>query len=135
MTDNDIIKGFAICNDLENGACKKCPYERGVHDNSCLEDMTTDVYSLINRQKAENDTLKAMIEAAEDHYSPLPFKGIFDEKIKEAKDEAIKEFAERLKKNAQKFTEYDEGGWGCTVYAVKVEDIDNTVEEITEETP
>ena len=60
-------------------------------------------------------------------------KGIFDEKIKEAKSEAIKEFAELLKKNAQKFTEYDEGGWGCTVYAVKVEDIDNTVEGMTEE--
>ena len=54
--------------------------------------------------------------------------------IAQHRAEAIKEFAERLKKNARKFTEYDEGGWGCTVYAVKVEDIDNTVEEMTEET-
>lgn len=57
----------------------------------------------------------------------------FHRRIKAEQNKAIREFAERLKKNAQKFTEYDEGGWGCTVYAVKIEDIDNTVEEMTED--
>lgn len=76
MTNEQIIKGFAICNDFEKGACRKCPYYRGADDNSCVDDMITDVYNLINRLKAEierlnhiraelskeNDELKAEIE-------------------------------------------------------------------------
>ena len=62
MNDNEIIKGFAVCNDLENGACEKCPYDRGVYDNSCLDDMKTDVYNLINRQKAEIERLTSTQE-------------------------------------------------------------------------
>ena len=70
----------------------------------------------------DNDLLKAI-------------NSYFHRRIKAEQNKAIREFAERLKKNAQKFTEYDEGGWGCRVYAAKVEDIENTVEEMTEETP
>ena len=62
MTDNEIIKAFAVCNDIEKGSCGKCPYNRGADDNSCVDDMITDVYNLINRQKAEIEELKAEIE-------------------------------------------------------------------------
>jgi hypothetical protein len=90
----------------------------------------------INRQKAEIDTLKAMIEAAEDHYNPLPFKGIFDEKIAEARAEAIKWFAERLfervavKTLVGKSEDYSDGFIEATCWYD--EEIDNLVKEMTE---
>ena len=85
-------------------------------------------------QKAEEEIERKdrILESYALQYGTTTGKEVF---LLKAKAEAIKEFAERLKKNARKFTEYDEGGWGCTVYAVKVEDIDNTVEETMEETP
>lgn len=112
MNDNDIVKALEFCA-IEGGCDIDCP---GRNFGCEIEKHALDI---ISRQKAEIERLKKgwradVVETAN------------------AKSEAIKEFAELLKKNAQKFTEYDEGGWGCTVYAVKVEDIDNTVEEITE---
>lgn len=51
---------------------------------------------VVNRQRAEIERLTAMIEAAEEHFSPLPFKNAFDDYIEKSKSEARKEFAERL---------------------------------------
>ena len=130
MTDNDIILGLKCLADEDEIFCKDCSFRDMDRGFACKKNVSKAAFYLINRQKPEIDTLKAMIEAAEDHYNPLPFKGIFDEKIKEAKAEAIREFAELLKKNARKYTEYDEGGWDCSIYAVKTEDIDKTVEEM-----
>lgn len=73
-----------------------------------------------------------MIEAAEDHYRPLPFKGIFDEKIKEARAEAIKEFAERLK---QDIVECEENPLKNRYPVLIPLYIDNLVKEMTEEKP
>lgn len=59
----------------------------------------------------------------------MPFKGIFDEKIAEAKAEAIKEFAKKLKVEA--IAEFDDDN--CfDGFSVAVEDIDNLVKEMTE---
>ena len=151
MTDNDIVKAFEICQKAKNpGDCEYmgCPArtKRGCrfysrtdededHDMVIPDEMFNAALDLINRQKAEIERLEALSESlGNDVDVKLEYIHKLEERINTAKAEAIKEFAERLKKNAQKFTEYDEGGWGCTVYAVKVEDIDNTVEEMTEET-
>lgn len=116
MNDNDIVKALMCCKDAE---CLNCPRWTDEWYSGQCNDFLQDVLDLINRQKEEIERLK---------------KGWRADVVEteNAKSEAIREFAELLKKNAQKFTEYDEGGWGCTVYAVKVEDIDNTVEEMTE---
>ena len=60
---------------------------------------------LINRQRAEierlkeeNKKLNLMVESIDDYMNPLPFKTDFDNAIETAKSEAVKEFAERLKK-------------------------------------
>ena len=50
-----------------------------------------------------------------------------------AKSDAIKEFAERLKKCLKKRTEYDEGGWDVDLFTVTEEDIDFLVKEMTED--
>ena len=52
---------------------------------------------LINRQKAEIERLKMVIEQIEDDLQPLPFETNFEKAAKRIKSEAIKEFAERLK--------------------------------------
>lgn len=127
MTDNDIVKALELCRANEKHStcehCSKCPFstcDLVADEENCLDALYRRSINLISRKKTEIERLKKgwradVVETAN------------------AKSEAIREFAELLKKNAQKFTEYDEGGWGCTVYAVKIEDIDNTVEEMTED--
>lgn len=124
MNDNEIIKGFAVCNDFEEGACKKCPYDRGVDDNSCLDDMKTDVYNLINRQKAENEMLIDLVnEFVDCNVAWVKDNHDLRVELKTAKSEAIREFVERLKAKRGLYGEIWES------------DIDKTVEEMTEETP
>lgn len=91
MTDEQIIKALECCG-ADLYSC--CPFYDD--ESGCDCNLQFLALGLINRLKGENDTLKAMIEAAEDHYNPLPFKGIFDERISEAKAEAIREFAEKI---------------------------------------
>jgi hypothetical protein len=96
MTDNDIIKALECCRDF--GDCSLCPYEKATLENEadCAERMHTDALGLINRQKAE-------IERLEEHNNILIDR--VDNLVYEcdcAKQEAIKEFAERLK---NRFTE------------------------------
>ena len=55
--------------------------------------------------------------------------------LKTTKSDTIREFAERLKRKSRRISEYDAGGWYMDIRAVTVEDIDNLVKEMTEETP
>ena len=69
MTDNEIIKALECCNKSDNGkGCFECPYRQYCPD--CLRRRNEDTIDLINRYK---------------------------EKLKIAKNQAIKEFANRLK--------------------------------------
>ena len=90
MTD-EIIKALEYCGDENN--CTKCPYrdKRFEPDISCAEEMMRSAAEQMKRLKAENYRLK--------HYPPKTIN--MDEKLKEAyknaKVEAYKEFADRLK--------------------------------------
>ena len=129
MTDNDIIKALECCHvGKRDHDCKKCPLYRRVP--ACVGHLTEAALDLVNRQKAEIERLKAMIEAAEDHYNPLPFKGIFDEKIAEVKAEAVKAFSEGLNEYIDFITSsfYTEGVVPC----IKAK-IEQFVKEMTEE--
>ena len=134
MTDNDIILGLKCLADEDEIFCKDCSFRDMDRGFACKKNVSKAAFDLINRQKAEIERLnhiRAKLSKEFDIWKDIAkretgYVGI-------ARAEAIKEFAELLKKNARKYTEYDEGGWGCTVYAVKVEDIDKTVEEMTEE--
>lgn len=130
MNDNDIVKALECC---ANADCLNCPRWSGEWTSGMCADFLPSVLGLINRQQAEIERLEAMIDAAEEHFSPLPFKNKFDEYIKKNKSEAIKEFAERLKSRTRRMIEYDEGGWDCTRYAIDDEGIDNLVKEMTED--
>lgn len=120
MTDNEIIKALEHCSD--NGECKDCPANPHiVNCGCCMNGLMKRAHDLINRQKAEIERKNIQIGEL------VSFQRFCERK-------AIKEFAKRLKRKTRKFTEYDDGGWDSTVYVVKVEDIDNLVKEITEET-
>lgn len=61
MTDNEIIKALEICRN-ENGICSDCPYSDDY--TNCNTRIAKDVLDLINRQKAEIDSLKSELDAA-----------------------------------------------------------------------
>lgn len=115
MTDKEITAELECCITTQ---CKSCRY-RCEHVNQCTLSLKTDALDLINRQKAE-------IEILNEKERILIFQ------LYEEREKAIKEFAERLKVETISFVEYDEGGWGERVTAVKTSSIDNLVEEMTE---
>jgi len=92
MTDNEIIKALECCSNRYD--CYSCEY----YNQYCKGDMNVtlkDALDLINRQKAEIEALIAGQETLQKY-------------IVTAKAEAIKEFAERLKKNFDTYTDEEE---------------------------
>ena len=111
MTDTDIIKALECC--ANNGDCEECAINPH-HGNYgyCTSLAIKAALDLINRQKVEIDQFADIGKM----YS-------------EIKSEAIREFAQRLKKEAIAEFDYE----GCVVGdCVDVEDIDNLVKEMTE---
>ena len=92
-----------------------------------------DLYShIISNLEKENAKQKAILEAIDNEMMPLPFETDFDKAIKTAKSEAIKEFAERLKKVKDDLKYYlDNNEENGVVYIPKFV-INNLVKEMTE---
>lgn len=76
MTDEQIIKALDCCHSELGNMCSICPLFDPDNDY-CEDELHKNALNLINRQKAENEWLL--------------------QKLQQAKSEAIKEFAERLK--------------------------------------
>lgn len=121
MTDNEIEKALECCMGCD---CTECTYYDGDTDNEaalCKDSLIMDALKLVNSQKSHIDWLidyNQNIRCAN-----ADILGRYVDDIKEARAEAIKEFAKRLKKKAT-----------CFLGAVSVEDINSLVEEMTEET-
>jgi hypothetical protein len=121
VTDSDIVKAFeSLFKKLLN-----VKYELKITQKEFLALNRVD--TLIKRQQEE---IGRLCEEA-NHYQTLWCKA--EEDAHNAKTEAIKEFATKLKRRCCKLTKYDEGGWDMHVYAVYVDDIDNLVEKMTED--
>ena len=86
MTDEEIIRDYEWCIGCTSDRCRECTMdEKGF----CEEELQDLVLDLINRQKAEIEKLKG---------STIVSNIMESQRIKrEAKAEAYKEFAERLK--------------------------------------
>lgn len=103
-TDEEIIKALELHSNPYEPCVSKCPYGGGM--NRCGSYMAKDALDLINRQKAE---IAFWMDAAAN-----------------AKKEAVKEFADRLK---------EELTTGAAVMRISTMDIINeVVKELTEET-
>lgn len=127
MNDNDIIKALECC---AASFCGDCPYCKF---GNCLEKLQLDAVDLINSQKAESEKLKRDVDEAWCEYSGLQIDKdeMFNEAvalIKNAGIKAIKEFAERLNKQAFCVQQTEREG-----RVVDCEDIDALVKEMTEE--
>ena len=147
MTDK-VINALK-CISGEEVYCEECSYSALYRYNFCIKRCAKDAIELINRfkrqcnkyrnkvqtqagelrrlykqnadYKAEIQELKEQLEAVKDYLHPLPFKTVFDERIEREKTEAIKDFAERLKKLPSVLN--CESEWMCL-------DIDNLVKEM-----
>ena len=117
-TDEEIIKAMECCEKTTAIGCKDCPLgEERDTGETCVTTLCKNVLDLINRQKAEIEKLeKGELSKA------MTFNS---ETIKRCVDEAIREFAERLK-------EKHKNHLVCNIYVLNNE-IDNLVKEMTEE--
>ena len=114
MTDEQIIKAVGICRAQDS--CRGCPYHE-LDIAGCVFEQMKDVFDLINRQAAEIESLKHRKTELQ----------IRNQELQHEKSEAIKEFAERLKRYS--FVDNLSLNGKETVY---VADIDNIIKEMTE---
>lgn len=122
MTDNEIIKALECCTSEEIG--NRCPViVRGV---------MKDALSLINRQKAEIESLRNIVKT--DFLTAREQLKLFRSEIGQIRSEAIKEFASKLTPRLLK--EMDEQGLMPPAYVKKVHaytEIELFINEIVKE--
>lgn len=126
MTDEKLMKVLECC---ANDDCSNCPTQV----KQCRQHAMLNALDLINRQKAEIERYKENMPYLEQQ--SLDFCGVLcdfaEELIAKYKSEAVKEFAERLKERKYQSTEWSHGGHP---FVVEEDDIDDVLEEMTEET-
>ena len=114
MTDNEIIKALERCPQHT-----ECCYCNSLEECGNKRILTTSVFDLINRQKAEIESLKHRKTELQ----------IRNQELQHEKSEAIKEFAEKLKTIATVVHKtYSGKHW----YEIDDNDIDNLVKEMME---
>lgn len=113
MTDNEIIK-YMQCVIGNEVSCSECTYQKVLPFPSCRMMCAKNALDLINRQKAENESLKVDLAKCSIRLDNLY------KTADEIKSEAIKEFAERFAKELSEFDmssvglpDYDRGYKDC----------------------
>ena len=122
MTDEQIIKNAEY---HKLGNCSRCYYKN--YGSNCLHELLNDSIKMAKRlcedvadlEEGYNDGIVCISRYKAENERLL-------QKLQQAKSEAIKEFAERLKEKLQWDVEFDNK-------LVFESDIDNLVKEITEE--
>lgn len=130
MTDEDIIKALEYCNKpVRESKCTECAFN---HTYKCTHNMLNATLDLINRQQAEIERLNEKITTKdESNYYFMGQLRTAREELQTAKHEAIKEFAEKLRKKCHNY--YPSMDSYCVSrYAVEIADVDNLVKEMTE---
>ena len=146
---DEVIRAFKLCFAPKgtNATCAKCPYHK--HGKLCKIERDRDALDLINRQRSKikalemdnaqlqsdiinanqnSDHIKGLWEAEKEKVEKAKQKVInVCKMLKNARAEAIKEFAERLKALAYQSTDWSHGEHPIVV---EVDDIDELVEEI-----
>ena len=85
MIDKEIIKALECCGNIVDSTCKGCVYHE-TYNARCVVRLMRDALDLINRQKAEIESLKHRKTELQ----------IRNQELQHEKSEAIKEFAEGL---------------------------------------
>lgn len=130
LTDEQIIKALEYCStDVRENTCPKCAFYK---KHRCSTLMLNAVSDLINRRNAEIErlTAKLLVKDNINDYNTAQLR-IAREELRTAKSEAIKEFAERLKRTSIGLEIGDDKKLKMTVVSTVA--IDNLVKEMTEE--
>ena len=133
MTDKEIIKGLKCCLGGKEELCKECPFNGECYGD--VDYLIAYALGLINRQQEQLDaaisgqeTLQKALAEKDEEIKRLKnnvfcsvvidegkMRNIVNEKVAEfeldiesIKSEAIKEFAERLKKHYDEYDDYDD---------------------------
>ena len=113
MRDKEIIKALEYCTSNYGSLCSYCPKYDKMND-FCQEELLNYALDLIQRQQIEIDIIQEFYETQ------------YDQTIKAAKYEAVKEFATRL----EEYSYESMGNYGISCMVVSVKDIDNLVKEM-----
>ena len=139
-TDEEVIRALGCCNDNISKGCDDCPFD-GVgyeYDCSCVDKLNEATIDLINRQRAEIESLSQNNISTKYPNCVLCSKGViftksledYDKLIGDISADAVKEFAERLKQNL----DISVCGYSSEEVTYTVElTIDNLVKEFTED--
>ena len=122
MNDNEIIK-YMQCVIGNEVSCSECTYQKVLPFPSCRRMCAKNALDLINRQKADIESLKHRKTELQ----------IRNQELQHEKSEAIKEFAKRLKERLTgigRSTTYGNFEYGT----IKSYELDNLVKEMTEQT-
>lgn len=125
MTDKDIIKALECCGIKTD--CKGCYFDTHESEDICAREVVKNAFDLINRQQTEIERLQKKVDELAEVLSDA-----IKIRYKEAKSEAIKEFAEQLKQTITNEinTYYNSNGGGYYLAEDTIEDIDNLVKEM-----
>lgn len=119
FTDEEIIRNYEWCIGCTSDRCRECTMDE---EGFCEEELQDLVLDLINRQKAEIEKLKG---------------STISQRIKrEAKAEAYKEFAEKIKKSIKENVDeawHRDDGNGIYDAEYVLDDIDNLLKEMVGE--
>lgn len=125
FTDEEIIRNYEWCIGCTSDRCRECTMDE---EGFCEEELQDLVLDLINRQKAEIEKLKG---------SAIVSNIIESQRIKrEAKAEAYKEFAEKIKKSIKENVDeawHRDDGNGIYDAEYVLDDIDNLLKEMVGE--
>ena len=131
MTDEQIIKAVDVC---KTGTCRGCPYHV-LGTAWCISILMKDVFDLINRQKAQIESLRKENKIlSHDAYTAFQEglnenRDLFKKEVEpEIRAEAYKEFAERLKETAYSYSDIS----GYRSIVVDADSTDNLIKEMTE---
>lgn len=128
FTDEQIIKALECV--IGNGVnCSECEYQKVLPFPSCRRMCAKNALDLINRQKAEKERLQNRNKFLEIEYKNQG--NLFWARVQTSNLEAIKGFAERLKRTSIGLEIGDDKKLKMTVVSTVA--IDNLVKEMTEE--
>lgn len=124
MTDNEIIKALERCftRGFDESTCYECPFYTATA--KCAEDLRDSVLNLISRQ---NNLIEQLGNDVNRKYNLLCK---MEEILRNLKSEAIKEFAERLKRTSIGLEIGDDKKFKMTVVSTVA--IDSIAKEMTE---
>lgn len=119
FTDEEIIRNYEWCIGCTSDRCRECTMDE---EGFCEEELQDLVLDLINRQKAEIEKMKGST--------------ISQRNKREAKAEAYKEFAEKIKKSIKENVDeawHRDDGNGIYDAEYVLDDIDNLLKEMVGE--